>query len=196
MVHGPAPAHLPGACRASQSRESSESLPSFLPYLLFVSSTFQYLSLILPPPFLPERTTVPMHVNLNAQPVLAIDEATANIDLETDAIVQSSIRDKFRDATTFTIAHRLQVNRVTRFSQLIHPSIHQLIHPWIYQHHVLTDEPQLIHTNPIRRLTSPKPIFLSQRTNYLVRPSADDPGQRSDRGHGQGRGGGGVRAAL
>ena len=70
-----------------------------------------------------------MHVNLNAQPVLAIDEATANIDLETDAIVQSSIRDKFRDATTFTIAHRLQVNRVTRFSQLIHPSINPSINP-------------------------------------------------------------------
>ena len=69
-----------------------------------------------------------MHVNLNAQPVLAIDEATANIDLETDAIVQSSIRDKFRDATTFTIAHRLQVNRVTHFSQL-NPSINPSVNP-------------------------------------------------------------------
>ena len=39
---------------------------------------------------------------------LAIDEATANIDLETDAIVQSSIRTKFKAATTLTIAHRLQ----------------------------------------------------------------------------------------
>ena len=40
--------------------------------------------------------------------ILAIDEATANIDLETDAIVQSSIRTKFKAATTLTIAHRLQ----------------------------------------------------------------------------------------
>ena len=40
--------------------------------------------------------------------MLAIDEATANIDVETDAVVQRSIRTKFAAATTLTIAHRLQ----------------------------------------------------------------------------------------
>ena len=45
---------------------------------------------------------------LRAPKVLAIDEATANIDLETDAVVQQSIRAKFAGATTLTIAHRLQ----------------------------------------------------------------------------------------
>jgi len=45
---------------------------------------------------------------LRAPKVLAIDEATANIDLETDAIVQQSIRSKFKDSTCLTIAHRLQ----------------------------------------------------------------------------------------
>lgn len=45
---------------------------------------------------------------LRAPKVLAIDEATANIDLETDAIVQQSIRSKFKVSTCLTIAHRLQ----------------------------------------------------------------------------------------
>jgi ABC-type multidrug transport system fused ATPase/permease subunit len=45
---------------------------------------------------------------LRAPRVLAIDEATANIDLETDAVVQKSIRSKFQGATCLTIAHRLQ----------------------------------------------------------------------------------------
>jgi len=47
-------------------------------------------------------------VVLRQPKVLAIDEATANIDLVTDAIVQKSIRTQFAGATCLTIAHRLQ----------------------------------------------------------------------------------------
>jgi ATP-binding cassette subfamily C (CFTR/MRP) protein 1 len=39
--------------------------------------------------------------------VVVIDEATANVDEDTDRAIQRAIRTHFRDATVITIAHRL-----------------------------------------------------------------------------------------
>ncbi|CAF1167966.1 unnamed protein product [Adineta steineri] len=45
---------------------------------------------------------------LKKSKILIIDEATANVGNITDELIQKAIRDKFKECTVLTIAHRLR----------------------------------------------------------------------------------------
>lgn len=44
---------------------------------------------------------------LRKSKILIMDEATATVDMETDDLIQSTVKSEFKSCTVITIAHRL-----------------------------------------------------------------------------------------
>lgn len=68
---------------------------------------------------------------LRANKILMMDEATANVDPQTDKLIQTTIREKFRDCTVLTVAHRLNtVIDSDRVLVMESGKVVEFDHPW------------------------------------------------------------------
>ena len=67
---------------------------------------------------------------LRKNKILVLDEATANVDMETDTLIQQTIKEKFKNCTVLTVAHRLDtIIESDRVLVLNHGNVEEYDHP-------------------------------------------------------------------
>jgi len=77
--------------------------------------------------------------------IIVMDEATANVDPKTDALIQRTIKDKFSHCSIITIAHRLHsIIDNDRIIVLDHGNLEEYGHP-----HTLLQNPKGIFSSMV-----------------------------------------------
>lgn len=95
--------------------------------------------------------------------ILVLDEATANVDLTTDALIQNTIRKKFKNCTVLTIAHRL--NTIMDSDKVLvmdHGQLVEFDHP-----HILLQNEQNHFSNMVKETGIVMSTQLKQRAKEV-----------------------------
>jgi len=103
---------------------------------------------------------------LRASKIVVLDEATANIDVETDRIIQETIREECKDATVLTIAHR--IGTITDYDRVLVLAAGEVVE---------FDSPQTLLANPNSAFAA-----MSKESGAVVAPSSSSSSSTSSSG--------------
>lgn len=104
--------------------------------------------------------------------VLILDEATAAVDLETDDLIQSTIRKEFAGCTVLTIAHRYVCSNTNVVSLNKRDSIHKVF--IYYRLNTILDYDKIIVMDKGKIVEFDSPSALLKDTNSIFYSMAKD----------------------